>query len=254
MKRITGGFLLCACLGVAAACDTTPTTPDTGGATTSSITQVFSSTLVPGETPSFNFTLPATAPLNLTFGSLTDAAGQPLGTSVTLKYGVLPATGEGCTSLKKLTVTAGLKSQISVMASAGQYCVGLEDTAGVPVTANFAIRILYGTFDNLSGENPITYPSSVVPTGFTARSFNASTAGDVAIIMDNISPDSVTALGVGLGIPKNDSTGCEIATTLIAARGTQLMAPVDAGRYCVKIFDPGTLTNTAGFLIRIVHP
>jgi hypothetical protein len=72
--------------------------------------------------------------------------------------------------------------------------------------------------------------------------------------MDTIDPSSVSTLGLGLGFQRNDGSGCEIASAVIATRGTQFSMPVDAGKYCVKIFDPGTLASPASFTLRILHP
>ena len=87
-----------------------------------------------------------------------------------------------------------------------------------------------------------------------SRSFVASTDGVVTISLDQIAPATVSSLGVGIGIPKNDGAGCELTTAVIASPGTQFTASVDAGKYCVKIFDPGTLTDTAVFTLRLIHP
>ena len=254
MKRITAVSFICAGLISLAACNQTPTTPGGGQVGPTHVALVFVGTFAPGETPSNTFTVPSGAPLHLTLASLTNLAGQPLGTGVTLKFGVPPATG-GCEVLSKVSgAIAQLTSQINVLTSAGTYCVGLEDTAGVPVNANYAIRAVYGTVTDIEGPGSVVWANSVLPAGSSSRSFNASADGLVTVGLDVISPPTVGSLGLGMGIPKNDGAGCELTTSVIAPVGTQFNVPVDAGKYCVKVFDPGTLTDSAAFSMRIVRP
>ncbi len=255
MTRINAVGLLCAGLALAAGCDTppaVPTSPTTPAAT--SATQVFSGTLAPGDTPLFDFTVPATAALHLTFGSLTDAAGMPIAAGVTLVFGLQPATGDGCDLLTRVPVTAQLKAQINVTVSAAAYCVGLEDTSGVPGSVNFSIRAIYGTPSDATSSGTIPYSSVLLPGGSTVRSFDAAAAGVATITMETFAPASVSTLGLGLGFPRNDGSGCEISQSTIVTRGQEFSMPMDAGRYCVKVFDPGTLTGQASFVLRILHP
>lgn len=258
MRRAAALVGLCAGIAVGAAgCNgsssSTPTTPTTTAATSS--TQVFSNDSTPGDTPVHAFTLPSTAPLHLTFGSLTDSTtGRPLGSAVTFIYGVPNADGTVCTPLASRSTTAALTAQFNVTASAGNFCVGLRDTASVPASFHYAIRIVYGTPTDGTSAGTADYASTVVPTGSTARTFLASAAGTATVTMVSLSPASVSALGLGLGFQRNDASGCEIASAITATSGAALSLPLDAGKYCVKVFDPGTLTGPAAFTIRIVYP
>ena len=256
MKRISV-VLLGFCGFVLVACDTGgPTTPtSSGGQTVTSVTQVLSGTLNPGESPFHTFTIPGTQPLHITFGSLTNSAGVPLGSTVTLKLGLETTVGSSlCDPLSTVSTTAALKAQINVTVSAGTYCVSLSDTSGVPVTANYSIRLVYGTPSDASSSGTISYSSSVLPGGYTSRNFGVAAAGVAAVTMDSFSPASVSALGIGLGFQRNDGSGCEVSTVITASVGGQLTAPVDPGVYCVRVFDPGTLTGPANFALRILHP
>lgn len=255
MRRVFAVGLACVGVAWAAACSnnpSTPTTPTTPSATSS--VQVVAGTLSPGDTPTSNFRLPGTAPLHLMLASLTDSSGRPLGSTVTLTYGILAADGVACLPLTRVPATAALKAQINVVASAGLYCVGLEDTSGVAGPANYDIRVTYGTPSEETSSGTITYASSVVPGGSTSRSFGASVDGVATITLDSYLPASVTGLGLAVGIQRNDGSGCEITAAVIATPGTQFSMPVDAGKYCLKIFDPGTLTDSAAFSLRILHP
>jgi hypothetical protein len=173
----------------AAGCDSssgTPTTPTDPTATSS--TQVMSAELTPGATPMHMFTLPGTAPLHMLFGSLTDAAGLPVGSTLTLAYGV-PNTDETvCNLLTSATSPAALQAQINVTASSGKYCVVLQDTGAAPAGTKYSIRVVYGTPSDETSAGTITYTSTVLPGGSTSRSFGASAKGTATFAMDTIVP------------------------------------------------------------------
>ena len=78
----------------------------------------------------------------------------------------------------------------------------------------------------------------------------------VVLMLTSVRPDQCIELGVGLGIPRGDGGGCHLSQSVSAVSGsaTQLSANVDAGTYCVKVFDLGTLANEVSFSITIVHP
>lgn len=253
MKRFCALLAVCAGVTALGACDTTPTTPTPTSNPITSATQVFSGSIVPGDTPNFTFSVPASSPLHIMFGSLTSLTGAPLGSAVRMTLG-LQNTSNGCDALTSVTTTAALRAQINIIASAGAYCVQLTDTTGVPVPANFSVRLIYGTPSDASSAETITYSSTVAPGGFTARTFPVAAAGNTTIIMDLLTPASVPTLGLALGFPRQDGSGCEVTTAISAARTAQLTVPTDPGKYCVKIFDQGTLTDVTGFTIRIVHP
>jgi hypothetical protein len=255
MKRFFSVFLLFGGVLSAAGCEgsnpppTTPTTP-----TATSITQVLTGTIAAGVMPFHSFSLPSSAPLHMMLGSLTTPGEAPLGATVTLVYGVTAEDGVTCQPLKKVSATAALKAQIKVLASAGEYCLAMEDLGSVPAGSLYAIRVIYGTPSEDSEARNLTYSSSVLAGGATARSFPAAIDGTSFISMDAIAPASVSSLGVAVGFQRNDGSGCHVAMAFTAPRGFQTSIPVDAGRYCVKVFDPGTLTNTTAFTVTIVHP
>jgi len=244
--------MVCAALLAAAGCDNTPTTPTGGGRT--SATQVFSGTIAPGETPSQVFTLPGSSPLQLMFATLTDSTGFPMSTPLTVQFGIVPSTGGTCSPLTTATSPPALQAQISLSASSGAYCVGLANSAALTATANYSIRITYGTATSNTDAGTIEYSSSVEAGGFTARSFEAGAKGVVTILVDAIAPASVASLGVGVGLQRNDGSGCDLSVAGSSTRASQFSVPVDLGRYCVKVFDQGTLTGTTTFTLRISHP
>lgn len=255
MRRIFAILLLVSGLS-AAACNsssTPPTTPTTPTGATS-VTQIMTGTITAGTVPFHSFTLPSTAPLHMMLGSLTSPSEAPLGLTVTLVYGVTGVDGVTCQPLTKVQASAALKAQINVTASKGEYCLSMENLDAVPDGSIYAIRVIYGTPNEDNSAGVIDYTSSVLVGGATSRSFPAAIDGTAVVQMNDISPAGVPNLGVALGFQRNDGTGCNVTFAYTAPRGFATQVPVDAGRYCVKIFDPGTLSNPAGFTMKIIHP
>jgi hypothetical protein len=210
--------------------------------------------MAPGDTPSNPFSLPGAQALHVMLASLTNDAGFPTGETVTLRLGVQATLLDPCDPLAAVATTAGLQAQINVTASAGLYCVSLGGTAGLAGTTNYSIRVLYGTFSDEAGSATLTYQSAVVPGGSTSRSFGVRSSGTATLLIDSFSPASVSGIGVGIGIPRADGSGCDLSLATVATRGSQASQRVDPGRYCVKVFDPGTFTETVTFNARIDHP
>jgi len=246
-------FAVLVMLAAGAACNkddtTAPTTPST---VPTFFTQVFSGTLTPGGSQSYAFSMTSSLPLRLSLGSLTDTNENPLSASMRLTFG--RPQGTGCGALQTVTVQAALATHILLQPAQGTYCVGITDIGQLGTSANFAIRITQGDPTSTASAGTDTYSSVLFPGGFTSRSFPASAAGNVTVIMDTISPASVASLNIGVGFPRSDGGGCELTRVFTGSRGAQLTLPVEIGTYCVKVTDPGTLTALTSFTMRIVHP
>lgn len=236
-------------LAVSAACtnNETPTTPTDTGPT--SFTQVFTGTLQPGASSSFAFGLGSAVALRVALGSLTDLSENPLSSTLKLTFG--RPQGTGCGELQSVTVQAALATHMIFQPAPGTYCVGVSN-AGQEVM--FGVRITQGDPSSTATPGTDTYSSVLFPGGFTSRTFEASAAGTVTVIMDTISPANVASLNAGVGFPRSDGGGCQITRAFTASRGAQLAVPVEIGTYCVKVSDPGTLTQTTQFSLRIVRP
>jgi hypothetical protein len=217
-----------------------------------SFTQVFAGTLLPGASQSYAFSLASSAPLRVSLSSLTDLTENPLSSSLRLTFG--RPQGTGCGALESVTVPASLATHLIFQPSAGTYCVGVADVGQLSASAVFGVRITQGEPTSLAKPGTETYTSVLFPGGFTSRTFDASAAGTVTVIMDTISPDSVASLAGGLGFPRSDGGGCQLTSTFVASRGAQLAVPVEIGTYCIKVSDPGTLTQLTSFSLRIIHP
>jgi hypothetical protein len=63
-------------------------------------------------------------------------------------------------------------------------------------------------------------------------------------------------LGIGIGIPRADGSGCFLTQSVVTAVGgtPQISASVERGQYCVRVFDPGVLANPVTFALQITFP
>ena len=96
-----------------------------------------------------------------------------------------------------------------------------------------------------------TFASVVTPLGQTSRTFSASQAGSLTASL--ISTDPPATVGFGIGIPR-PAGGCFLNAAVNGTPGAQLTSSVDAGSYCVVVYDPGALARTVNFTVSIVHP
>ena len=104
-----------------------------------------------------------------------------------------------------------------------------------------------------------TFAGGLVRLGTASRTITAAKAGTIELTLKSMSPAAYTnvIVGVGIGVPTSVSAGCSLTTAVNTAPGTspQVTASVDAGTYCVKIFDVGNLTpQQAFFELTIVRP
>lgn len=99
-----------------------------------------------------------------------------------------------------------------------------------------------------------TFTSNLTVQGSAWRFVNAIAGGTVtAILTTTDQPEKVVGLGIGL---RSSASGCLVTRDVIAAAGSSLRidATVDAGAYCIKVFDTGTLTTPMNFTVSITYP
>jgi hypothetical protein len=91
--------------------------------------------------------------------------------------------------------------------------------------------------------------------GSVTRAVTASQSGTLSAVVTTASPPNVT-VGLGLGIPRSDGAGCHLSTSVntLTSAAIQVASTVDAGQYCVKIYDPGTLATNVNFTVAAAHP
>jgi len=106
-----------------------------------------------------------------------------------------------------------------------------------------------------TGPTTATFSSFVYPSAIGAAWQNltiSGTGGTVTATLVSTNPPGVT-LGLGIGVA-GVVNGCPQGISINATSGAQVAASVGAGSYCVKVFDPGTLTSKVEFTVSIVHP
>ena len=101
-----------------------------------------------------------------------------------------------------------------------------------------------------------TFVGQVSVGGAASRSFGAASAGTAAITLTQIGPPAGVTVGLGVGIPQSGGAGCYLTQTVQAGASSapQLTVPVEAGTYCVRLFDTGALTSPVAFNVTIVRP
>jgi hypothetical protein len=101
-----------------------------------------------------------------------------------------------------------------------------------------------------------TFASIVYMGGAVTRSFTVSQAGTVSATLVSAAPPSTIVVGLGVGIPLLNGTGCLLNRSVNTAAGpaARVETAVDPGVYCVQIFDVGNITAPVSFTIDIVHP
>ncbi|MCR4375779.1 MAG: hypothetical protein NUW22_13110 [Acidobacteria bacterium] len=102
----------------------------------------------------------------------------------------------------------------------------------------------------------ITFASNLAVGGASTRSFAVTRTGTVSVTLVNAGNSTTLKVGLGVGIPLGDGSGCVLSRSVETVAGTtaQLELTVDTGTYCVQIYDPGTLTAVVPFSISLVYP
>ena len=100
-----------------------------------------------------------------------------------------------------------------------------------------------------------TFASRLTPTGAVSRSFTATKSGTVTVTLTAAGAPS-TRVGLGIGVPTSGIARCSLssAITTVAGPAPQIVASVDAGDYCVAVYDVGSLAGEITFDLTIVYP
>ena len=112
------------------------------------------------------------------------------------------------------------------------------------------------TTPSTSTTESVTWSTNLANGGSTSRSFKTTRNGTVSITLQSLAGSTTLRAGLGVGIPLGDGTGCVLSRSVETTAGAtaQLELSVDAGSYCVQVYDPGTLTQPVGFTILLIYP
>jgi hypothetical protein len=99
-----------------------------------------------------------------------------------------------------------------------------------------------------------TFSGNVGVNGAQNFNFASQAAGSVTATLTAITPDEAAVVGLSLGTW--NGTACQIVIANDnATKGITVTGSVSGiGSLCVRIYDVGKLTTTAGFEITVVHP
>ena len=130
--------------------------------------------------------------------------------------------------------------------------------AGLALCAALAGACADDTTTTPSLPSPTTseFASELAVKGASARSFTATKAGVVTVTLQEAGPAG-TVVGLAIGVPYVSTVaGCSLnkSITTVAGGGPHIVEVVDPARYCVAVFDPGTLTAPIPFKMTIVFP
>lgn len=100
----------------------------------------------------------------------------------------------------------------------------------------------------------VTFTGVVGPNGSISRSFTAQLAGTARASVSGITP--ATVLGVGMGVPRADGTGCLLtySTSATNQASAEVAGAVAAGVFCVQVFAPASAAEAVRFSVSIIHP
>jgi hypothetical protein len=101
-----------------------------------------------------------------------------------------------------------------------------------------------------------TFSGQIIAGGSAARSFTSASSGTVTLTLSQIGPPADLVVGFGIGIPQSNGSGCYLTQSVNtgASATPQLTVPVDAGVYCLRLYDLGTMKSPTSFTVTIVRP
>jgi len=101
----------------------------------------------------------------------------------------------------------------------------------------------------------VTYQQLMTAQGWTSRSFTVAEAGVVSVTLQS----SELPMGIGIGVSSAGGSGCQASVSVVTSAGDspQLSTAVDAGDYCLVVFDvspAGSRTTQILITVVLVHP
>ena len=106
--------------------------------------------------------------------------------------------------------------------------------------------------------NPVTntFAGTLTVNGAATYTFAVLTAGTVTATLTAVGPDATVPIGFSIG--NWSGTTCSVGQGLYqdhAVQGAVITATVSlAGTLCMRVYDPGTLTDSVTYSIDVVHP
>ena len=104
-----------------------------------------------------------------------------------------------------------------------------------------------------------TFTGTVAVGSSSSHAFTSSNYGQLDVTLTSAGPPATIVMGLGVGIPVSatDPT-CQLSSTnavsTAAGPTPQLSGNLQAGSYCVEIFDVGQQTDVVTYSVTVVHP
>jgi len=103
--------------------------------------------------------------------------------------------------------------------------------------------------------------NGTVPVGegqSDAHAFAVTRSGTVSVTLTQAGPPATIVMGLGLGTPVSPGTTCLLlsggSTNTQAGPTPQITGPLEAGSYCVSVFDIGNATAPVTYSVTVTHP
>jgi len=99
-----------------------------------------------------------------------------------------------------------------------------------------------------------TFSGTLRVNGAETFQFSSTARGSITATLTSVGPDSTTMIGVSLGTW--NGTSCQIVLANDqTAQGAGLLGTVSGvGNLCLRVYDPGKLTEPVSYSVDVSHP
>jgi hypothetical protein len=111
---------------------------------------------------------------------------------------------------------------------------------------------LFSSDTTPSGSSPNSFTGTLPVGGTSVFTFTTTASGSASVTLTSLG--TTTPIGVGIGTFSGST--CTLTTSSAATSAgasAQVTATLNAGSYCVEVYDPGTLTAATTFSITVSH-
>ncbi len=123
------------------------------------------------------------------------------------------------------------------------------------VAAALALAACGGSANTTNPNAPTTtetFIGTLAAGGVDAHTFNVAQSGALTVTLTTLSPQSTITVGLGLGQPSG--TACSLSSTDNTAKmGSVEQTTLDAGSWCVAIYDLGNVQGSDSYTLTVNH-
>jgi hypothetical protein len=101
-----------------------------------------------------------------------------------------------------------------------------------------------------------TFSGSVAVGSSDFQPFTAAQAGEVDVTLTAAGPPATIFMGLGVGAPSGSTCALlpNASTNTQAGTAAQLIGTVNAGTYCVEVYDIGNQAAPITYTVTVAHP